>query len=503
MRDEAAIGTDLSAPVNDLILQLLAKILDEKIDCCYWKSTARLGAALAGETDLDLLVSRHDQHRLQACLLAVGLKLFPAVATRGDPAMMSYLGHDDASGLIVHVHVHTRIVSGSRLLCEYRLPWAEKVLENSVLHPRFPINVLDPATEAVLLVARGSLELRRTDPVTMHNWQSVREKFEADRQRLAVLVDRSALYAHSTELLGDELADGVVAALTDPRPLEQQHALGRGVRRRLSVYRIFNGFEAALRTAGRTIAWAAGALNQRYLHLPRPWHRRAPGGGVVVALMGVDGSGKSTAVAALRRWLGAEVDTMPIYFGTGDGRPSLLLLPLKMLVPLFTRLTSSRPKGSSHGNVSSRPPGAIYGSLLALWSFILAIEKRKKLTQARRAADRGMVVIADRYPQDQIVSFNDGPLLPRLRRVPGWLRRFEAASYALARRLPPDLVIKLTASPELIAQREPAMNKDVIRQRVEQLGLLAFPHSTVVCIDAAQPLDSVIRQIKREVWRQL
>jgi hypothetical protein len=98
-----------------------------------------------------------------------------------------------------------------------------------------------------------------------------------------------------------------------------------------------------------------------------------------------------------------------------------------------------------------------YSVFLTVWATVLAVEKRLKLNAARRGANRGLVVIADRYPQDEIVDFNDGPLLPRLAHVPRWLRRFEEASYALARRLPPDLVLRLDASPETIVAREPNM----------------------------------------------
>jgi hypothetical protein len=182
MRDEAAIGVDLDARVIDLFLQLFATINRREIRYCYWKSSRRISAALAGETDLDLLVSKQDQHKLQECLLAVGLKAFPAVASRSDPSTQSYLGYDEPSGRIVHVHLHMRLVTGSRLLLDYRLPWEEKVLGWSIPHPRFPIRSLDPATEALLLITRGLLELRRNDPVVARHWTAMQQKFEADRQ---------------------------------------------------------------------------------------------------------------------------------------------------------------------------------------------------------------------------------------------------------------------------------------------------------------------------------
>jgi hypothetical protein len=503
MRDEFAISIAAEGPIIDQILRLLLAVNRLELGYCYWKSGQRLRRALAGDTDLDILVAAADQHRMRQCLLECGFKLFPAVPGREDAACTSYLGYDEPSGRLAHVHLHTRIVSGHRLVLDYYLPWAGQVIERAVLHPNLPIRVLDPTSEALLLIVRSCLELRVDDPVALRNFAAACGKFEADRHALRATLDPSKLRAMAEELLDADLARQCVEAMASERTLQQQRGLRRAIRRHLAPYRRFNAIAATLRGAGRAVRLAAGTLNRHYLHLPRGWHRRAPGGGVVVALLGVDGSGKSTAVAALRQWMGAEVDVMPIYFGTGDGRPSLILLPLKLLVPVFSRFALAKTKDSSHGTVSARSPGPIYGVLLTLWASVLAVEKRGKLRRARRAADRGLVVIADRYPQDQIVSFNDGPLLPRLASVPRWLRDFEMGSYRLARRLAPDLVIKLMATQQVLETREPTMNRDVIRQRLSELSLLSFPTSEVLTVDATQPLADVLRDVKRAVWRLL
>jgi hypothetical protein len=165
------------------------------------------------------------------------------------------------------------------------------------------------------------------------------------------------------------------------------------------------------------------------------------------------------------------------------------------------RLLGSKPKCASHGKVSGRPPGLLYSLLLMVWALAVAVDKRKKLAAARRGTNRGLIVLTDRYPQDQIHGFNDGPLLTRLTAVPHWLRRFESAAYALARRLPPDLVIKLVVTPETAARREPNMDPAVIRERIASLQRLEFPGARVVCVDAEQPLAEVIRAVKQEIWR--
>lgn len=489
------------APLT-LVQALLSAFSGHDVAYCYWKSRRRLPAVLAGEADLDLLVAKRDQHRAGQALLGCGFKLFPSVASRDHPAILSFLGFDEPSGRILHVHLHTRLVSGERLLRNYRLPWEAAVLASAVRDPASGIRMLDPASEAVLLAVRTCLELRRRDAITLLHWRVTQRKFALDRAELSGRVDRATLRRRAAEFLQGDTADLLADALCSGPPRGGRR-LRRLVERDLAAHRMYGAVEARLRSAVRAAHWLAGGLNKRYVHAPRPWGRRAPGGGCVIAMVGVDGCGKSTVTAAIRAWLGGEIDVMPIYFGTGDGRPSLLLLPFKLAVPLLTRLFRQKPKGSSHGAVSSRAPGGLYGALLAVWSTVLALEKRSKLFAAHRGSARGLVVVADRYPQDEDASYNDGPLLPRLARVPKRLRRFEAAAYALARTLPPDLVIKLDAPAEILAQREPNMDRGVVRERVEAMLRLNFPGAQVLRVDASQPLADVIRTVKRAIWNVL
>jgi thymidylate kinase len=138
-----------------------------------------------------------------------------------------------------------------------------------------------------------------------------------------------------------------------------------------------------------------------------------------------------------------------------------------------------------------------------VWAAVVAHEKRGKLIAARRGASRGLVVITDRYPQSEIDGFNDGPLLTRLAWAPTWLRQWEATSYALARRLPPDLVIKLIVTPETVARREPEMDSTVVKARIEAIPRLTFSAAHRVSVNAEQPLADVIATVKREIWRIL
>ncbi len=485
------------------LVEVLTYLNRQEISYCYWKSSERLPSSLHGESDVDLLVALKDLHRLELTLIGRDFKRIETLANRDHPSISSFLSFDETSGQLIHLHVHFRLILGEPLLKNYRVPWEEELLARAVFHPKFPIRMLEPVSEALLLTVRMALELSPLDPVTLKNLRTVQRKFALDREKLSQRVDIEELRLLSERLLGEDAAGLPGEILFSGNSPGQGSDAMRRLKRHLAPFRIYNSVEGRLRALVRAIHWAAGSLNKKVLHLPRPWSRRVPGGGRVVSLIGVDGSGKSTAVKAIRAWLNNEVDVMPVYFGTGDGRPSLLLLPLKLALPLVTRLMGAKPKGSSHGKVSDRGPGLVYSVLLMIWATVLAIEKRGKLLDARRGAERGLLVLTDRYPQDEISDFNDGPLLPRLNKAPHWMRRFEANAYALARRLPPDLVLKLIVTPETAARREPDMKPALIERRIESVRRLTFVGAPSVLIDAEQPLERVILAIKQEIWRIL
>lgn len=492
-----------SSAVLPVLLTLLGDFESAGVAYCYWKSSRRVAAALAGETDLDLLVARSDRHVAERLLSTHGYKLCLPIASRDHPALASYIGYDDSTGRLVHVHLHFNLVSGAALLKDFRLPWEPAILARAAHYSRFPIRLLDPASEALLTVVRSALELRWIDPVAAWHWADVTRKFALDRDAIATRLDPATFRERVSEIFESDVADLVVEGFFTRRPLERQTQLRRHIRKALALHRAYGRIETHLRSWARAVDCAVRNLNRRALYAPRLWHRRAPGGGRVVAVIGVDGSGKSTVAAAVREWLGAEVDVLPMYFGTGDGRPSLAFWPFKIVASLAARCFRTKPRGASHGRISDRPPGIVYSTMMMIWAAAVAMEKRGKLRATQRGANRGLVIVADRYPQDEDLGYSDGPLLPRLAYAPNWLRGFETRCYALARRFPPDLVLKLEVQPKTAAQREPDMHPAVIRQRIAAAHCLAFPGARVVCVNAERPLDDVIRTAKREIWSLL
>jgi hypothetical protein len=119
-----------------------------------------------------------------------------------------------------------------------------------------------------------------------------------------------------------------------------------------------------------------------------------------------------------------------------------------------------------------------------------------------------MIVISDRFPQNQFPDGNDGPRLTPWRMRGSWVARFAArhedATFRFVELSPPDLVVKLHVTPEIALARKPETPAEQVRRGIEVIRGLQFPPSTrVVDLDGEQSLAQVVLEAKRAVWETI
>lgn len=506
--DQAAAATPALRTVTDLFQRLHA----EGIRYCHWKSNQHLRATLAGTTDIDVLVDRPATQSLARVLAGTPFKRFTTVGWRNYPAIESYLGLDPDSGKLLHLHLHYQLTLGERFLKGYRLPWEELVLATRQWDEPSGIYVADPHIELVLLTVRLALKLHFRDQVlaTLGRRYVSRGALREFRW-LLTRVERARLRELASSLVGARATVQLLAMMDKGMPsVRGLIAFRRAVRPRLGTYRTYGPLTAWGRRWAREWTGRLVALERRLGFLV-PTRRVVPQGGLLVAFVGADGSGKSTVTAAITRWLNADLDTVRVYFGNGKGAISL---PRRLLefVAALARRAAQRRRGSPAGDPSGPAPAGRgagksrvrdWGDLL--WILALSRERRQRFDQARHARNRGLVVICDRFPQSQLPGLNDGPWLGHWLRHPSPLRRMaarrELAAIRLAEQCPPDLVVKLHVPIDTAQARRPAIAATQLVQKAEQIAALSYPGAPrVVDIDASQPLERVLLDVKRALW---
>jgi len=505
---EAAEIASVEAKPLAALMAVLAALEGKGVPHCHFKSNQHLLAALAGDTDLDLLVARSHARTAQALFAAHGMKRFdPGLAT-GYPAVEDWLGFDPASGRLIHLHVHYRLPVGELHLKSYRLPFAEALLATRVRDAETGVFTSEPHHELLLLLVRQALKADLGD--RLRAWAGRRPAFVGGARReyawLRERTDNARVCALAERELGAEVAARVPALLGGEPGLDALLRLRRPAARVLAPHRTWGALESFLRRSGRAaVQRLTRRLRRHRIQAPRAFRRTNPTGGSVIAFVGCDGSGKSTLLAETTRWLGWKLDVLPIYFGSGDGPVSAGRWPLVLARGLQKRLRPARPAtpASSRALTPRRPtlPRAV-------WALVLAREKAARLRTAERARQRGLVVLCDRYPQSTVRGFNDGPLLsPWLESPRRWRRRlarFELSVYERARVLAPDLVIKLDVSPKVAVERKPdMMPEECARRRAAVAALEWGGRGRVVTVDAEQPLERVIAEVKRAIWAEL
>lgn len=452
----------------------------------HWKSNHHLDAALAGETDLDLLIAAEAAGAwLEAMREAGGLRIESQPWARY-PQVEDWLLMDAETGTFVHIHLHFILATGLKRVKHLYLPWTDFVLSHSRLAPGTDWPV--PAADVELLVLLIRIWAK------MPPWR----RWFAPRVPAHILDELNWLQEQAGPDALPAAARELGLDLPFSLPLTEERVVITAAK---SLYR---QVRRHYRMAWPQALLTAAGLNIRLLSA-RAWRtwigpartgKTIAGGGALVALIGSDGSGKTTLSTALRKWLRYKLDTHLLYMGSGDGAAGPVNRLRKGLSALWKK---SNPQGGKAAKIRRDGEQGFAFKCYRLFDLLLLRRKLKYLRLGRRLAEQGSVILLDRYPQDQFDGISDGP---RQQSGQGfaWAARMERRLFDEAARLGPDLVLKLHITPELALLRKPDHDAAAVRRKCEIVDALTFRRAETVTIDAALPADQVALAAKRAIW---
>ena len=223
--------------------------------------------------------------------------------------------------------------------------------------------------------------------------------------------------------------------------------------------------------------------------LPAPG-TRAP----LIALVGSDGSGKSTVGEALLGWMQAQRPTALCHLGkqTGNIGRAIARWPL-----VGGRLNGALNKKADSAKM---PDGPGLPTALAIYLFSIRRVRRFRRMLALRA--KGIAILTDRFPQIEIPGPMDGMGLARAgsgRPLVRLLAARERRLYAGMVKHRCDLVIRLTVDLDTALERKPDHRPSSLQTKIADLAQLTFAGAPIIDIDATRPLTEVIDAAKRAI----
>lgn len=447
----------------------------KNINYCHWKSNEHLLEGLIGKTDLDILVDSNQKKECQKALKDADFRQVFSPPCLRYPHIENWIGFDEKSGNLLHIHLHYKLITGKKLVKEQYLPWDKIMLDTRIFNEDFGIFTADSNLELIVLAVRIGIKTSFGKVFGLLFRSILPENIIRELHYLHQKSNQQEVEIFCKKIFGREKGEkfnNLIINLIDSPSAVNILKIKFFVLAKLRNDRRFG----ILKTNIKYFFNISRVLFFKFLN--KFGHsfivkKTIKPKGFIIAIVGADGSGKSTVVSELHRWFSWKFDTHKFYLGQNK---NVFVRGLRIL------------------NMNLR-------------NFFSARSKYKKIIKMQRLKERGSIVLTDRYPQNQFSGINDGPLMREKEfscKFCRNLRNYENRVYKLIEeRYYPDMVIKLNISPEIAFSRKKELNKETLQKKAAIINDLIFDESIVVNIDASQPKDKVILEIKQEIWKNL
>jgi len=487
-------------PPLTLVIRLCKLLEAEGIIYCHWKSNAALHRSASGDNDLDLLVKRSDIQRFREILLRLGFKECLGDKIKQLPGVQDFLGFDPDADKFIHVHAHYQLIFGHDLSKNYRLPIEEPYLESSQLCGLFKV----PAPEFELVVFVIRMVIKHSTWDTILNREG---SLSATEKQELVYLEAKADPAKVSEVLKRhlpfidvELFDDCLSALHPGCPLIKRISAGWRLQDRLTAH-------ARRSQIGDSLVkqWRRLSLLFRWHVLKRRPRLRFANGGAVVAIIGGDGAGKTTAIDELHVWLSRHFDAKKVHIGKPSWSKTTVTVRGLLKIGNFLHLYPYERVPVEFGEDE-----ALYEFPGFPWLIRRVCTARDRFLiymKERRFASNGGIVICDRYHIRGIKLMESSSASIRMtnRVRDHWLVKLligiETKYYQQI--ILPELLIVLRLDPDIAVHRKQEEHEISVRARSKEIWEFNWGETPARVIDASQPKEVVLAEIKQLIWSEL
>lgn len=219
----------------------------------------------------------------------------------------------------------------------------------------------------------------------------------------------------------------------------------------------------------------------------------------IIAIIGCDGSGKTTICHELEQWLNSIHPTKLCHLGrqTGNIRRRLIKLPY-----IGRKLDKNIAKTNKKAKSSDGPNGWV-----AIGIFIMSLRRVYRFYKMLRLRKKGFYILTDRFPQLSVIGGLDGPDLTTknpINRTTQILTKLERILYKWMIKHTPDLVIRLNVTLETAQKRKPDHRVESLIKKIDTLQQLTYHGAPIVDIDNNdKPLETTLQEAKTAIVKIL
>lgn len=215
----------------------------------------------------------------------------------------------------------------------------------------------------------------------------------------------------------------------------------------------------------------------------------------LIAIVGCDGSGKSTVSEELLAWIRGYGPAAAAHLGKQQGNTGRSIAQWPVVGEWLGVFIQRKAKTVRSSRTENKAPSFL--PALVMYAFTLKRVRRFRRMLAQRR--RGLIVIADRYPQMDIANSFDCPdmsVTAEGSALVRWLARREKKHFEWMTSYRPDLVIRLNVDVDTAFARKPDHSHASLTRKISIAPKLTFNGATIAEIDASRPLDEVLAAVK-------
>ena len=475
-----------------LVKDSLIEFENAKLKFCSWKNNQEIDLAINGASDLDLLVAFEQRYLFCKLVNKLGYK----EATNQNlsyPNIKHFYGLDSNSGAIVHIHVYFRLTTGESHVKNYRFPFEAKILSSRITGPH-GIPVPSPEWQQVLYLLRHYIKVSCLPGFLLF----LREKTGYIDEFQFVGFPNNDANPIGSEVLGADFYETLQRNLNPWKSYLRQILLGMFLRHRIRHMRRISVASTFIQRYRQIFYRLINKLLLRQ-------KKRLVNGGVFIAITGLDGSGKSTLVNELQKWLAQDLEVKTIHIGRPNSR--IITLPINLLLLVWKKLRQTPHDQPSRANTESANKTSTF--LQAARYYTLALDRYRVVLAGRKHVDRGCIVIADRYPSLSIGKM-DSPRIVATETSSRLLHKLAEKERDLYKKMGSvDLLLRLSVPVEVAIERnrnrvkENKESDNEIRQRYEINQSLDYGQNNLVEFDTDCDYAICIRQVKSLIWKTL